>query len=480
MPRRIDIWIACCLLAALSTGCGRTPRAQSVATPMPARPHVILISIDTLRADHLSCYGYGRQTSPTLDGLARDGVRFEHAYAQASWTLPSHMSLLTSQYPHVHGVQRSNESLGEQGLTLAEVLRASGYQTSAFISWTYVSRRYGFAQGFDDFAELLPPASLIDDDTSAAFKAEEVTDHVTRWLTGRKGTRPLFLFVHYFDPHINYEPPPPYDSAYDPDYDGPARGTYGWLRPYIRGLHSEPRRIAARELEHIKALYDGEIRYTDASVGALLGTVDRLLGLDNCLVIVTSDHGEELDDHGSMEGHQWTLYEECVRVPLIIRPPRGVRGGRVVRSPVELIDVATTVLEHLRVPRPAEFQGASLSRLLNGGAEPDERAVFGLIDRHSRKQFVRLGRYKLIHTELAERPRGAPVIPGYELFDLVADPRESSNLFAPDHPQAAPLIAVLDRLRDAARLVQPDNPEIHLDAAELRRLQSMGYVGDAE
>ncbi|MCH7872571.1 MAG: sulfatase, partial [Planctomycetes bacterium] len=281
------IGVCACFGVFLSAGCDRREEASEAEADKP-RPHVILISIDTLRADHLGCYGYARDTSPNIDRLARKSIRFENAYAQASWTLPSHMSIMTSQYPHVHGVEQQGQALPESATTLAETLSDAGYLTAALISWVFVGEKYGFAQGFDQFTELVPPPELVDSATSAAFKAEQVTDHAIEWLS-RDRDQPFFLFLHYFDPHINYDAPEPYTTMFDPDYDGPAKGDFDWITPYIKGLHHNPRRVGMRDLKHLKALYDGEIRYTDAHLGRFFDALDRSVGLDNCLIVLTSD-----------------------------------------------------------------------------------------------------------------------------------------------------------------------------------------------
>lgn len=467
------------LLLALAAGCSR-PASESAPAgdAPPTHPNIVLISIDTLRADHLGCYGYPRDTSPRIDALARAGVRFEHAYAQASWTLPSHMCLMTSQYPHVHGVQRESQSLADAGLTLAEVLSRGGYHTAAFISWIYVSRKFGFAQGFDEFVELLPPKDQIDNATTAAFKAEEVSDRAVRWLDKRPADRPFFLFVHYFDPHIDYDPPPPFDALFDRDHAGRASGKYAWLSPYIKELHQQPRRIAPRDLEHVVALYDGEIRYVDTYVGQLLDALQQKVGLENCLIVLTSDHGEELDDHGSMEGHQWTLYEEVVRVPLIIRPPGRRPAAAVVETPVELIDVATSLLAQVGISPPDAFQGGNVFDLTDRGFE-SPRPLFGEIQRHNRRQFVRSGRYKLIHTDdIGKNSRGVPVVAGSELYDLSTDPRETRDLASQNAELVRTLTADLERMQvlvpeSGSAAPQPAG----LSEIERRQLESLGYVG---
>ena len=443
-------------------------------------PHVIFISVDTLRADHLGCYGYERDTSPHIDKLARRGVRFANASSQASWTLPAHISMITSQYPHVHGVENDGTSLADDAVTLAEVLADNGYNTAALISWVYLSEQYGFAQGFDRFEELLPPPHLVDSATRASFKAEHVTDYAIRWLE-RTHDKPYFLFVHYFDPHLDYAPPAPFDTMYDPDYEGDARGEFGWIWPYIKGMHHEPGRITPRDLEHVTALYDGEIRYTDHHVGRLLDAIDRTLGLDNCIVVLTSDHGEELNDHGSMEGHQWTLYQEVVHVPLIISLPGAAKAGSVMHRPIELIDVAPTLLSLVGIDRPRTFQGQDLTPMMdNGGALAGEPMVYGETRRYNEKQFVRGARYKLIFTtDIGLNKRGIPVVPGYELYDLLEDPRERHNLYK-DRPEIARrLEAELDRRRRMTLTTgsPAETKTIELSGGDVNRLQSVGYVG---
>lgn len=442
-------------------------------------PNVILISVDTLRADHLGCYGYTRDTSPNIDRLAKSGVRFTQAMSQASWTLPSHMSIMTSQYPHVHGVEVAQQALPEDATTLAKVLSRSGYETAAFISWIYVARKFGFAQGFDEFTELLPPEDQIDSTTRASFKAEQVTNRVNEWLA-REHPRPFFLFVHYFDPHLNYEPPPPYDRMFDPAYTGAALGSYEWIRPYIKGANAVPQKIDARDRDFVESLYDGEIRYTDYHLGRFLSAVDKAVGLDRCLIVFTSDHGEEFNDHGSMEGHQWTLYEETIHVPLVLRLPRSHQPARVVSRPVELIDIPTTILSLLNIAPPACFQGRDLSALAKGGEMPDEPVFsFGEIRRFVIRQYVRGLRYKLIHTfDTGVNKRGISVKAGYELYDLQTDPREQHDLYAPDSPIARLLVQRLQQWNATPitgfRAGQPQ--KVTLTPRELQQLRSLGYV----
>lgn len=472
------------LLAGLMPAISADSRAHAAE-----QPHVIFISIDTLRADHLGCYGYERETSPRIDAFAEESVRFEQAFSQASWTLPSHMSMMTSQYPHVHGVENDGMSLSRDATTLAMVLGDEGYHTAAFVSWVYLGKRFGFHKGFREFTELLPPADKVDSATTAAFKAAQVTDKAIAWLKKKEHRKPFFLFVHYFDPHINYDAPEPFKKMFDPDYDGPEGvGTFGWLRKYIKGVHEKPNKIEPRPLQHAIALYDGEIRYTDTHVGRLFDAIDGTVGLENCLIVLTSDHGEEFNEHGSMEGHQWTLYEEVVHVPLIIRAPDRAAAGAVVRRPVELIDIATTILAWLDIEAPPTFQGEDLKPWMDGRTERvADTLAYGEIDRFNKKQFLRTDRYKLIHTDdIGKNKRGVPVQAGYELYDIREDPTEQRNLFNDLPDVAGSLMWVLEQHRrsrpEAVSAPSRRRPEreVKLSAHELERLRSLGYVGGDE
>jgi arylsulfatase A-like enzyme len=440
--------------------------------------HVVLISIDTLRPDHLGCYGYGVETSPNIDRLAGEGIRFADVFSQSSWTLPSHMSIMTSLYPSVHGVGPSQRALAPSATTLAEVLSTNGYGTAAFVSWVFLDKRYGFGRGFDNYTELWGPPDQPDNPAGGAFPASEVTDHVIRWIKSRQSRAPFFLFVHYFDTHMNYSPPPPFDTMFDHDYSGSASGEWTWIKPYIKWSNKEPESIDARDLKHVVALYDGEVRYVDGQIQRLLDALDDRFGLRNCLVILTSDHGEEFNDHGSMEGHGWTLYDEVLRVPLIVMLPGRDHAGEIVQTPVALIDIAPTILKLLGLPVPPEFQGRDFSDVIRGaGSRHEKRFFFAETYRFNRKRSVRGDRYKLIHTDDTGAGRGGVVWKeDWELFDFVNDPKEQNNLFAPDLPIARLLADRLNQFElhrseaadRAARLEIPED--------DLKLLRSLGYV----
>ncbi len=478
-------------------GPAAVPRpAAGIAGAAAGRPNVLLISVDTLRPDHLSAYGYPRPTSPFLESLAAGGVRFDSAFAQASWTLPSHMSLLTSTYPQTHGVEAEERSLGAAIPTLAEMLRDAGYDTAAFVSWIYLKAGYGFGRGFERYQELLPPAARVDSSTRHSIKAGAFVDRVERWARERARPpaegdrrRPYFLFLHLFDPHMSYEPPLELARLFAPqlaDVDG---GSYGYLYRYIRGVHPAAPRISGRELEVARALYDGEIRATDDALARLF----RVLGdqglLDRTMVVFTSDHGEELDEHGSMEGHQWTLYDEVLRVPLVVVLPGGEHRGRRVPQIVQSIDVAPTILEVAGLAPAAAFEGRSLLPLLaDGGGAGWRGFAFSQIRRFNLKTSLRTAEHKLIYTQQPTRlgAAGTPVHPGFEpyalrpgggleLYDLRRDPGEQTDLFRAGDPAAGELLERLRALLESRREGDPGaGPE--LSPRELERLRSLGYV----
>jgi len=456
--------VAICLLGGVS-GC-------TVDTP---RPNVLLVSIDTLRADHVGSHGYRRETTPHLDELAREGVRFTQAFTTASWTLPAHMSIMTSRYPHQHGVQSTKQRLDDAIPTLAQLFRDSGYQTGAIVSWFFVGKRYGFDRGFESFEELLPRRHSL----AGARRGEQVVDAALAWLEARDSRRPFFLFVHLFDPHLNYDPPEPYAKLFGGDSPIPDAGRYERLRPYIQGLQREPRRIPAAELEQVVALYDGEVRYADDQLGRLLAALASREQADRTVVLVTSDHGEELDDHGSMEGHQWTLYDEVLHVPLILRTPDGPRG-RTVDALVEILDIAPTLLALAGIDPPPDFRGRSLLPWL-ADREPGskDRLVYSQIERFNSRSAVRGDCYKLIHTRArGKSASGTPNPERFELYDLRSDPGERENLYAARPELVASLRAALAHWEsDGFAGERPsDLPEPAFSEEERAQLERLGYL----
>lgn len=459
------------LSLALLAGCNGDPPIGLNGPSVPNRPNVLLVSIDTLRADHVGCYGYGRKTTPFLDALAAESTRFARAFTPSSWTVPAHMSLFTSLSPHRHGVEGMRQRLPSRVRTLAQAFQAADYQTAAFLGWYFLSSRYGFGRGFDSYVELEPDETKLGD----APRAESVITAALEWLEARDRDLPFFVFVHLFDPHLHYEPPAPYDSLFTKGAVKPGAGNRSSLVPYIKGLRAVTRSIPPEQLVDVIALYDGEIRYTDAQLGRLLSWLKERGLFEDTNILVTSDHGEEFSDHGSMEGHQWTLYDEVLHVPMVLRVA-GQAEGVVVEELVDLLDVAPTLLASAGLEPDPEFEGRSLLGRAEGAPSDDDALVFSRIERFNKKRAVRSARYKLIHTLDTERNRfGVSIRPGFELYDLQSDPGEQVNVIA-ERPEVARVLK--EQLDQWSRASTPsDVGEIPPLSDEQRRmLEGLGYV----
>lgn len=311
------------------------------------RPNVLLISLDTLRPDHLGCYGYRRPTSPNLDRFAAQSVRFTNCRAQAPWTLPSHMSLFTSMLPSSNGVDSINKALPDDIPTLAGLLRGAGYQTAALVNDGQMKAKpWGCNRGFETWREFAVDAP--------AGNCESITAAALDWL--KKPKQPFFLFLHYYDTHNPYAAPEPYRKQFGTTLSGPETQKLCFS-------HRFPGRdLEAPLLADLQSAYDAEIAWLDHELGKLLAAVPA-----NTLVVVFSDHGEAFKEHGWML-HGATLYEEEIRVPLLMRLPEGKTA--VVDESVMLMDVAPTILARCGVRAPVGFQGTDLGPTWEGKALP--------------------------------------------------------------------------------------------------------------
>lgn len=456
---RTVLVLAALLSSALVAGCRRDDAAA-------ARPDVLLITIDTLRADHTSAYGYARPTTPRLEEVARDGVRFATAYAPMATTLPSHSSLMTGLLPRALGLLKNGVAFDHPAPTLAEKLSASGYRTAAFVSSFVLDRSFGLARGFatyDDHFEKNACKSYGDDwegfHLSAGFcrRGAATREHAERWLEengylGGTATQPYFMWVHLFDPHDPYEPFPAEAALFPPLGNPPT------------------------DLQKQIAAYDGEIRYADNQVGRLLDRLRAAGRLDDTLVIIVSDHGEGLMDHGWMH-HGMMIYDEAVRVPFLVRWPARLPRGRVVSDAVQLADVVPTLHDLLALPPPDRtLDGASLRGVLDGSGTLDPlRPIFLQRRQYDReidlgmpvrgeKFGVRMGPLKYLDAK-AEQTQ--------ELYDLPADPGELKNLFRTRKRDAKPLIDAMHSWL-ARPVTAPPPGKVSEDAA--KRLEALGYV----
>ncbi len=410
----------------------------------------MLVSIDTLRPDHLGAYGYPRDTSPRFDALAKEGVLFENAFAPSSWTLPSHASMLSGESPFVHGAVSKDEAIRDGVPLLAEMLKERGYTTVGLVSGPFVGARYGFTRGFDRFTERFRRRRVND-----AFHAEVLA------AVDALPKERFFLFAHYFDVHHPYDPPPEYDR-FRTDPSLPRDKRDGRAMRLQRLLEEGRIEIGPRQRDRLVDLYDGGILAMDAKLGELVDRV-RAHADGNVVVIVTSDHGEEFLEHGGLM-HSKTLYDEVLRVPLVVAGPDVRRGARV-PSMVSLLDVTPTILSLAGASGSRTFAGRSLRLFLEGETrEPAQDPQLPLLtlghDRELALRGFRTKADKLI-LDLASG-RG-------ELYDLRSDPREKQNLY-PDERSAAlePALRALE-IAEAPRLPKADPETVEL-------LRSLGYL----
>jgi arylsulfatase A-like enzyme len=438
-------------------------------------PNIVVVSIDSLRQDHLGCYGYVKPTSPFIDRLASEGVRFETALSTTSWTLPSHAAMFTGMFDSAHGLVDNGLSLGDDHSTLAEVLRDGGYRTAGFFGGPYLHPTFGLGQGFDHYQSCMTTIAdgASGEDVRKFSRAPIGASHrditgprtleqVSRWLaqTPDEPDRPFFLFVHLWDVHYDYIPPEEYAVLFtDPAYDGEVDG-----KNFAR-IVGEQRKLKAKERNHIIALYDAEIRFTDDVVGRILKQVP-----EDTLIVITADHGEEFYEHGRW-GHQGSLFDEQVRVPLIVHWP-GHFEPRVVPDQVRLIDLMPTLLTIAGARRQPPTQGRSLVPLLLGQPMEPAPALLELLVDHKQLQALREPGWKFID----------PGDPRYQGgYDLTADPREQQLVQDPPNIREG-IVRLRAEIRRAwefrTRKVGQGTEEIELPPDIEQALRDLGYTGD--
>jgi len=403
------------------------------------RPNVIMITLDTTRADHLACYGYPNVNTPNLDTLARTGVLFEQADSASPLTLPAHCSIMTGMYPTYHGVRiNGNTALSDEQTTIAEVLTARGYQCGAFIGAFVLDGRWGLKQGFARYDDQFDLTKYRQLDLGVVQRPGNIVmDEALGWLDAHKQD-PFFAWIHLYDPHMPYEPPEPYYSRYRPG------GLIG--------------------------LYDGEIAFTDEQVGRCLSWLaDKGLS-KNTIVVVLGDHGEGLGSHG--EGsHGYFIYNYVTHVPLLIAVPFKELQGRRVASQARAVDVFPTVLELLGIKSPAAVQGRSLLPLMFRPESDDGRSAYG----ESLAPFLQFG-WSPLHTLKTKRYQFIDA-PQMELYDLADDPEERTNILGQNPSVARTMKAELDKLMAETSQGAPKPQAANLDKETVERLAALGYIG---
>ncbi len=394
-------------------------------------PNVLLISIDTCRADRLSCYGYELATTPNIDALAAEGILFEHAISPVPQTLPAHGSMFTGTIPPYHGVHDNfGYHLDKSNITLAEILRDSGFTSGAVISAFVLDSQFGTAQGFDSYHDRIE--SPMQGQAIPQRQAGQTTRIALDWLEENKDKR-FFFFLHYYDPHVEYEPPEPFASQFAGN------------------------------------LYAGEIAYTDHCIGQVIDKLKELGLYDSTLIIITSDHGEMLGEHGELT-HSYFIYQGAIRVPLIFKLPGPSKPARI-KSIAGIVDIVPPVCGLLNIETPKQVQGIDLSPSLKGEVSSGQ-------DRHmfceslwptSYKANSLLGvvndRFKYIQTT---RP---------ELYDLIKDPGESDNLVEEQRQRARIMQDKLAQILEQSVRKDALDSKMAMDPETIERLKSLGYAG---
>ena len=411
-------------------GCGRSDLPRHGAA---AGFDVLLVTLDTTRADRIGCYGHAAAATPTLDGLARNGVRFENAATVAPLTAPAHASILTGLYPPRHGLRANGPyRLDEARQTLAETLGGAGYETAAFVSSFVLDRRFGFGQGFATYDDRVAPKTSMSMEAIMERDARQVTDAALAWFGARRAGRPYFAWVHYFDPHVPYAPPAEFASKFPDDP------------------------------------YDAEIAYVDAQLGRLLGALEKGGRAERTLIVVVADHGEALGQHGEVS-HGYFVYDEVVRVPLVLAS-KGLFARPRVESKlaVSVVDIVPTVLDLLGLQAPTEADGRSLLTLVAG--ERDTVYVESLTP-YLEHGWAPLFALRGVQSKYIEAPRP-------ELYDLSTDPGETDNRWDRAEPGTRDALAraLEGLLAGWPPLEDVAGQALALDDETRARLVALGYA----
>lgn len=463
--------------------------------------NVVLIVLDTVRADRLSCYGYDRPTTPNIDAIAKQGVRFEHFYSNSGWTLAAHASLFTGLYPVGHRATQETLELQPEIPTLAEIFGQAGYKTYAASANPVVNRPSGLVRGFDTFDEVFRSKVRRGEDKSYA---ERNNMAFRRFLMSHDRARPYFAFINYIEAHAPYDPPEPYRSR----FVGDEYTADEILEVMDMDLSShyliEP--FDENRLALANRLYDGEVAHLDARIGELFEILKREGRIDETLVVIVSDHGENLGDHG-LVGHVFSVHNTLLEIPLIVRFPDGSRAGEVRRDRAELLDLFPTILEQCGIKQPGRPVGRDL---FAEGAEAVDAMVFA--EYYYPRQVLSVFKPDLLKLDIAERNRRAAKLVPFmrrlravqdgrmkliwgsdgdcELYGIDRDPRETNDV-ARDRNNKQVVDAFLARLDEMVKnnegreKIGPPPPigwmmpgfEEKVDDPELlKKLKSLGYI----
>jgi arylsulfatase A-like enzyme len=420
---------------------------------VPEGPNVVFIIVDTLRADHLGCYGYGRNTSPNIDELSRDSIFFKHAISAAPWTSPSISSIFTSQYPNVLGYVQQPIVMDNKFVTLTEVFKENHYKTKGIISHIFLHGKLGFDQGFDDLnADAAVGYGRISSPLVSEKAISFIEDH-------KRDT--FFLFLHYFDPHNNYILHEKFD--YYPDYDGPF-----FSGQSIGALRDKAAKMSSSDIEYLKALYDSEISLTDEYIGKVIEKLKDLNLYDDTLIVLTADHGEEFLDRGDYWiGHTKKLYQEQIHVPLMIKLPSEKRKD-VVEEFVGLIDLMPTIVDYagLEMPPAYEYEGKVID--VKDREDLSDRIIVSETRRRARLHSAIYKGWKFIYDSEFNVP---------ELMYLMEDQGELNNLAATNRGKAAEMQAILREWRDSVKAKKSGSEQLpSFTEQQKAQLRALGYI----
>ena len=439
VKKRISLWIVALLVLVFAGGLFywlRSPHLPGAALRFPSKPNILLITIDTTRADHLPAYGYKAVETPNLDALVKKGILFRECASTSPLTLPSHCSMMTGTYPTYHGVRiNGNTALSPENLTLAEAYAENGYKTGAFIGAFVLDGRWGLNQGFQHYDDQFDLKKFKKLDLGLVQRpANEVMDAALTWLETEK-EKPFFTWIHLYDPHSPYAPPEPYRSQYG------SKGMTG--------------------------LYDGEIAFMDEQIGRSLTWLDKNDLRERTIIAVIGDHGEGLGEHGELT-HGYFIYDYAVRVPFILSMPG--RKGLEIFSQVRSIDLYPTLLEASGISIPKQVQGTSLWNLINKKQSQNlyaysESMAPSIQYGWSPLLSLRSAKYKYIDA------------PRREFFDLEKDPGEQNNLHKEQSELAGEYDKSLKRIVTETSAGAPAPNTANLDSETLERLAALGYVG---
>lgn len=432
------------------------------------KPPVIIVIFDTLPAGHVSCYGYSRSTTPHIDWLAEDGIRFEHAIAPAPWTLPSIASILTGTFPSRHSAgfhldpptvsDRRLAPLRPEMVTLPSLFQEKGYQTAGIFNNPFTHPGYGLDKGFDTY-------NYVGGDNLLIRRATEVVNNAVEWIELHK-KKPFFIVVHFFDPHLAYDPPLHFAMPYISDYKGRVKIPFS---PHPKDIRSGKIPLSDEDKKFVIGLYDGEVTATDFELGRFIAYLKENGIYDKALIVLTADHGEEFWERGSFE-HGHSLHREVVEVPLIIKFPGIESPGQVVGEYVSLVDIFPTIAEFMGWPLPFSLDGISL--------------------------YPRGGRLRVLpHTVVTENTHYGPQQQAFyddgfklivnretgkmQVYDLKNDPSEQKDMLGKIDLPDSVKSQVQKMAKDLEEAMKNQVPEAaKIDAETLEKLKSLGYISD--